>query len=54
MKFLFWMVTEDQYDKLRSIKGCEKQWNLPATVTDTKYISAIADALGVQTEDRYV
>ena len=35
MTILFWMVTEDEYGNLRSIEGCEKQWDLPATVTDT-------------------
>ena len=48
------MVTEDEYSNLRSIEGCEKQANLPATVTDTKFISAMADALGVKAEDSFV
>ena len=47
------MVTEDEYGNLRSIEGCDKQDNLPATKTDTQHISAIADALGVKAEDRY-
>ena len=48
------MVTEDNYENLRSIEGCENLTDFPATKTDSTHINAIADALGVESENRYV
>ena len=43
----FWMITEDKYDKLRQIQGCENLQDLKATVSDGNHIKAIADNLGI-------
>ena len=43
----FWMITEDKYDKLRQIQGCENLLDLKATVSDGNHIKAIADNLGI-------
>ena len=51
---IFWLITEDKYEKLRTLEGCEKLYNLKATVTDGKHIQAIADAIGVGPEHKFI
>ena len=51
---IFWLITEDKYEKLRTIEGCDSLLDLKATVNDGKHILAIADAIGVQDEYRYI
>ena len=41
------MCTEANYDKLRTIKGCENLADLEATVTDREHMLTLADELGV-------
>ena len=50
----FWMVTEDKYEKLRTINGCEELTDLRATVTDGEHIINIANQIGVPDENRYI
>lgn len=47
MTKIFWLMTEDKYEKLRLIEGCETLYDLKATVTDGKHMLALADAVGV-------
>ena len=54
MKKIFWLITEDSYEKLRLIEGCETLFDLKATVTDGKHMLALADAVGVQDEYRFI
>ena len=42
---LFWLISESDYELLRELDGCERQDDLPATVTDNDHIIAIADSL---------
>ena len=51
---LFWLVTEDKYEKLRTIEGCETLTDLKATVTDGKHILALADEMGIPEKNRYI
>ena len=50
----FWLVTEDKYDKLRTIEGCETLTDLKATVTDGEHIMALADEMAIPKQNRYV
>ena len=47
----FWMITDDVYDKLREINGCESLKDLNATQTDGKEIQEIAFKIGVPKEN---
>ena len=44
---MFWLITEDKYDKIRTLEGCSTLYDLKATVTDGKHVQAIAEAIGV-------
>ena len=43
----FWLITENEYAKLRNIAGCETLTNLEATIPDGIHIMKIAENLGV-------
>ena len=49
-----WVVTEDQYDKLREIEGCENLQYLSATINDREHILKIADELGIPNSNRFI
>ena len=51
---MFFMVTEANYDKLRTVKGCEKLEDLEATITDREHMLTLADELGVPEQNRYI
>ena len=51
---IFWLITEDKYDKLRTLEGCDKLYDLKATINDGKHIQAIADSIGVRPEHKFV
>ena len=48
------MTTEAKYEELRKIEGCKTLYDLNATITDAKHIIAIADAIGVKDEHRFI
>ena len=50
----FWLITEDNYVKLREIKGCETLSDLPATVTDGVHIMELCESLGIPEENRVI
>ena len=50
----FWLITEHEYGKLRTIEGCGTLSNLNATVPDGKHIMKIAENLGVPEGNRFI
>ena len=54
MDKIFWLISESHYEKLRELDGCDRQNDLPATMTDNDHIIAIADKLGVPQERRFI
>jgi hypothetical protein len=54
MDKIFWLLSESHYELLRELDGCDRQADLPATVTDNDHIIAIADNLGVPQENRFI
>lgn len=50
----FWMITENVYEELRTITGCEILADLNATVKDAEYIKRFAKGLGVPEENMYI
>ena len=50
----FWMVTQDAYDNLRQINGCENLKDLNATKTDGGYVQEMARKLGVPQENTFI
>ena len=50
----FWMVTQDIYDNLRQIDGCENLKDLNATKTDGGYIQEMARKIGVPKENTFI
>ena len=51
---IFWLITEDNYAKLRLIKGCGDLANLPATIPDSSHVLKMADNLGIPHKNRYI
>ena len=50
----FWMITEDKYDKLREINGCETLTDLPATVPDGVHVMQLAKNLRIPEENYFI
>ena len=51
---IFWLISEDEYSKLRKINGCEDLTDLPATIPDNKHALKMADYLGIPEDNRYL
>ena len=50
----FWMITDDNYEELRKIVGCEGLADLGATKKDGVHIMRLARSLGVPEENMYI
>ena len=47
----FWIITNQKYNLIRSIKGCGDLVDLNATPNDREYIKKFAEKLGVKEEN---
>ena len=50
----FWMITENEYDELRTITGCEVLADLNATIKDSEHVLRLAKSLGVPESNMYI
>ena len=50
----FWMITDDNYEYLRTITGCEKLTDLNATQTDSEHVLRLARSLGVPEKNMFI
>ena len=49
-----WMVTDEDYSKLRTLPKCDDLRDITASAKDRGHILTLADALGVPEENRFL
>ena len=54
MEKFFWMITENDYEELRSITGCEVLADLNATKKDSAYVRRLAKGFEVPESNMYI